>query len=112
MKINKNSSLKPVSRISRYFQLTKRKKIDSGIDFEGDMMELVKFDRGGLNSIIEFYNIWQRKRNVPEDFLLLRYEDLHQSPEDNLTKLLHFLGMDNITEKDVQKAVGFAQFKT
>lgn len=58
--------------VSLYFQKTKRVH-----QYTGSLSEFLYREQGSFNSLLHFYNIWAKNRNVPEDFLLLRYEEIH-----------------------------------
>ena len=61
--------------VSCYFQATRRKSL-----FHGTISEFIRSDKYGIRKIVAFNRIWHAARNVPEAFLLVRYEDLHVAP--------------------------------
>jgi len=91
--------------VSSYFQKTKR-----NYNFEGSMSEYVKERRGGIETIIDFYNIWAQSRNVPKDFLLVRYEDMQEDTASELRRVLEFIGVEGVSEENIQKAVELCSF--
>lgn len=91
--------------VSSYFQKTKR-----NINYEGTLEEYVYEPVGSLESIIEFYNIWARNRDVPADFLLMTYEDMHADTVAELRRLVEFLGLEGISDAILERAVDFCSF--
>ena len=91
--------------VSSYFQATKRTN-----KFKGSIAEFVRSETFGVKKIITFYNIWHANQNVPRDFLLLHYEDMHHSPAEALVNTLCFIGVKQIEDPIVQEAVAFASF--
>jgi hypothetical protein len=91
--------------ISYYFQVTKRRD-----KYTGNISDFIRSDKYGIKKILSFYNIWQENMNVPKEFLLLRYEDMHKNPGEVLAKTMKFLGCDGVDEYTIRKAVDFASF--
>ena len=61
--------------VSSYFQKKKRRN-----KYNGELFDYVHEEVGSLESLLRFYNIWARNRHIPKDFLLVRYEDMHEDP--------------------------------
>lgn len=91
--------------VSHYFQATKR--VGS---FNGSMSDFIRHDKYGATKIITFYNIWYENMSKPKGFLLVRYEDMHKSPEKITASVLSFLGLDYIEEDIIRTAVEFTTF--
>jgi hypothetical protein len=91
--------------VSSYFQATKRVN-----RFHGPITNFVRDDRFGINKIVTFYNLWQQNQRVPSEFMLLRYEELHQDPANTLRRTLHFMNVTSVDEQVIQTAVAFASF--
>lgn len=92
--------------VSMYYQATRRDH-----RFGGDIGEYVRCRRGSVASMIRFYSIWWSERQVPADFMLLRYEDLHAGAEAELRRVLAFVGVDGVSDAVVREAVRFAGFE-
>lgn len=92
--------------VSCYFQATKRVG-----GYSGDISDFIRDDRFGVMKIITFYNIWHDNMSTPKDFLLIRYEDLHENPGKILSATLKFIGLDALEDDITRKAVEFAGFK-
>jgi hypothetical protein len=91
--------------VSSYFQATKR----TG-KFDGSISSFIRTDRFGVKKVVTFYNIWHNNRHVPDEFILLSYEEMHRNPADALIKTLCVLGADGIDRATVEQAVEFARF--
>lgn len=109
--------------VSLYFEKSKRLK--SYIDGEklehSDLAERIKPYEdnlhnflyepvGSFETILNYYNIWEKNRHIPESFLLVRYEDIHQNPQRELRRILDFIEMSAVTDEVIDKAVKFASF--
>jgi hypothetical protein len=91
--------------VSHYFQATKR--VGS---FNWSMSDFISHDKYGAMKIITFYNIWYENMCKPKDFLLVRYECIHNWAEEILSSVLSFLGLDYIEEDIIKTSVEFAHF--
>jgi hypothetical protein len=97
--------------VSWYFELSRRKKFYQWeVPFKGTISEFIRDDSYGLQRIIHYYSIWEKNQSVPERFLLLRYEDLHENPHSELERVLGFFDIATSTEI-VDKAVAYAGFE-
>ena len=91
--------------VSAYFQMTRREH-----RYRGDLASFLRCPRGSVSTILEFFNIWARNRWLPRDFLLIRYEDLHRDPVQELSRVLAFAGVADVAEDVLAAAVEFARF--
>lgn len=91
--------------VSSYFQKAKR-----NYNYEGTFSEYVHERCGGIETIVEFYNIWAQNRAVPDDFLLVTYEDMHDAADQQLRRVLDFLDLPKISEEVVAGAVHACSF--
>ncbi|MEX1081491.1 MAG: sulfotransferase domain-containing protein [Halofilum sp. (in: g-proteobacteria)] len=91
--------------VSSYFQKLKR-----NYNYEGSMQEYLKERRGGVESIVEFYNIWADQISVPDDFLLVTYEDLHADTAGELRRVLQFVGLPEVGDDAIVQAVESCSF--
>jgi hypothetical protein len=104
--------------VSSYFEMKKRGELfgENPYEkhkpvFEGDLSEFIEQSRGGFDTILRYYNIWAANRDIPEGFLLMRYEDLKRDPAGELRRVLDFLGLQSIDDVAIQEAVSFASFE-
>ena len=99
--------------ISNYFQFMKRgRKQLSGVpDYQGDLSSYLRYELGSLDSMIRFYNIWAQNRHVPLGFLLISYEGLHEDTARELRRVLDFIGLDDVDDWTIKRAVEFARFE-
>lgn len=77
--------------------------------YEGNISDFIYEDAGGLKTILNYYNIWERNRQIPKDFLLVRYEDLHENPHGELRRVLEFLEVQ-YREEVISEAVNYSAF--
>ncbi len=91
--------------VSNYFQATQRNKI-----YQGTISQFIRDEKWGAKKVIAFYNLWHRNKNIPLDFLVVRYEDIHQDPFSQLKKILTFCGIRGIDKGIIKKSVLFASF--
>ncbi|MGJ8653980.1 MAG: sulfotransferase domain-containing protein [Opitutaceae bacterium] len=93
--------------VSCFFQATRRKS-----RYEGDIHTFLRSDTHGIRKIIRYYQIWNENKGVPESFTLLRYEDMHESPNESLRTALNYLGADKVSDAEIQDAIEFASFES
>ena len=84
--------------VSHFHQITKR-SVNPFI-FE-NISEFIRDEVLGFNRIIHYYNLWYNNRNIPEEFLLVRYEDLLQNGVVELLRIDSFLKL-NICDSKVK----------
>lgn len=111
--------------VSVYFQMKKRLSVDPSVPrrrealkgvysrmfpYEGDLASYIREDVGGFETIIHFYNIWAENRHVPRAFLLVEYEQLHQDALGVLRGICDFVGLPNVSDTTLEKAVAFTSF--
>ena len=95
--------------VSCYFHATRRTKRKDKL-YSGTLSDMIRSDRYGARKVISFYNIWHGQREVPKEFMLIRYEDMHEKTDEVLAQVLHFLGAKNIEHHIIETAVQFASF--
>jgi hypothetical protein len=61
---------------------------------EISVYDFVKDDNQGLSHIIEFMNAWARELPRIRQLLVVRYEDLRAHPEQEMARIVEFLGME------------------
>lgn len=79
--------------------------------FEGSLPEFIQQPRGGFDTLLTYYNIWAQNRHLPQDFLLVRYEDMKANPGAELRRVLDFLGLQAISQATIDEAVDYASFE-
>lgn len=104
--------------ISSYFEMTRRGKLfgenpyeKRQAVFEGSLQEFIDARVGGYDTLLAYYNIWAANRDVPEGFLLVRYEDLKADPPGQLSRVLKFIDLGEVTDAEIAEAVGYASFE-
>lgn len=94
--------------VSYFFHATKR--IPEFTNYTGSISEFIRSQGYGIKKLIAFYQLWYKNKNIPEDFLLIRYEDMHKDPHKVLKKVLEFMGAKDIREEVIENAVNFGRF--
>lgn len=90
--------------VSLYFQMTKRadKKYKNIHSF-------FRNEKYGIKRVLKFYQIWEKNKNVPKDFLLITYEDLHKNTLKELKRVIDFLDV-KVSDKKLKSVIKFADF--
>lgn len=97
--------------ISSYFEKTRRDFVyRNQKKYEGTLSQYVNESVGGFETLLAYYNIWFENRNIPRKMLLVRYEDMHASPERELGRVLQFVGIKNVHDSLIAGAVVFSSF--
>ena len=104
--------------VSSYFEMKNRGHLfgDNPYEkrkavFEGSLSEFILRETGGFETILSYYNIWASNRQVPRDFLLVRYEDMKAEPCKELRRVIDFLGLHVIPDAILVEAVEYASFE-
>ena len=92
--------------ISYYYHLTSRQK-----QFDGSLSEFIRDPSYGTNKVIFALNVWYQNKSRYSDFLMIRYEDLHKRPHEELKKILRFLDLSDVSEATIKEAVNYASFE-
>ena len=103
--------------VSSYFEEQKRSHLfrenindRTQPDFVRSIHDFIFGQRGGIDTILKYYNIWAKNRSLAQDFLLIRYEDMQADSPRELRRTLSFLGLGNIDDATIHDAVNFASF--
>lgn len=92
--------------VSAYYQKTKR-----NINYTGSLAEYVYEPVGSVETNVEFYNIWAENKHVPDAFLLVTYEDLHEDCPRVLRSVIDFIGLPGVSDDVIEKAVDDCSFE-
>lgn len=95
----------------RSFWWFQKKRRETHTPFSGSLSDFLKEDIGGFDTIIRYYNIWAENKNLPKEFMIVRYEDMKKDPNTVLRKVLDFVGLECITDAEVADAVEYAKFE-
>lgn len=91
--------------VSYYFECTKRKKTN----YSGPISDFIKQDFT-LKRHINYINLWyDEMKRRPKEIILVRYEDMHKDPANQLTRVLKFLNVP-ATDEIVKEAVEYGSF--
>ena len=85
--------------VSHFHQVTKRAKNPFVFN---SISDFVKDDVLGFKRIIQYYNLWFFQKDIPKDFLLIKYEDLLNQGVDTLSEINKFFNID-ITKDKIEK---------
>jgi hypothetical protein len=91
--------------VSMYFERSRRERA-----FSETLSEFLRERRGSLDTILAWYNAWERCRSVPSALLVVRYEDLRRDTEREARRVLGFLGVA-VSEENLREAIAFASFE-
>ena len=84
----------------------------SGRDpFQGSMTELLHSPRLGVRAVVTVMNGWLDRFSRLPRFRLVRYEDLRADPVGQFRDLLRFLGVRQVDEEVLARAVAFGSFE-
>lgn len=92
--------------VSSYFHATKRIH-----KFSKSLPEFIRSPKYGIRKIMNFYKIWYDQQTIPKDFLLIRYEEMHQDTVACIRSVLEFIETTNIPEQVINNAIEFCQFE-
>ena len=92
--------------VSFYFQTTKRR----GRENFKTIHEFIRDRQFGIKKILRFHKIWHQNRNIPLEFMVVKYEDMHKDPKGSLKRVLAFLGVEKIKDSALEDAVNFGSF--
>jgi len=90
--------------VSMYFQRTRRDE-----NFSGSVSDFVFGRVGGFETLLYFYKSWMESLPDISESLLVKYEDMKISPQQELSSVLSFMGFDPDPEL-VQAAVQASSF--
>lgn len=91
--------------VSMYFERSRREQA-----YSKSLHEYLQEPKGSLQTILAYYNIWAAARDVPNRLHLIRYEDLQADTANELGRLLEFVGINDISDTNLEDAVQFASF--
>jgi len=90
--------------VSYFYQLAHRER-----RYHCNLSQFIRDPQVGLLKIITFYNHWAAAASTPHAFHLVRYEDLHASPEQELARIVRFFGLP-VDTNALSEAVSYAHF--
>lgn len=95
--------------VSHYFQSTRRPK-KQGEYYDKDISAFIREPFFGIDAILKFYNVWAAQRHLPNNFLLVKYEDMWQDTKKEIQRVCKFVGLNDISNNVMEEAVNFASF--
>lgn len=94
--------------VSAYFQVTKRMKL---YEENIPISDFIRDEANGIRKIVAFYNLWDEHKEVPQNFLLLTYEEMHHDTVSSLLKILDFLHIKDVDPHRLTKIVELYRFE-
>lgn len=92
--------------VSSYFQATRRDGV-----FQGTLSEFVRDKCFGVKKILRFNKIWFENQNIPNKFMMLSYEEMHNNTKQSLSHVMRFLGKKRINSNAISVAVEKCSFE-
>lgn len=104
--------------VSGFFQKSRRHKLRSEEErikkkkpvYTKSLKDYVYEEVGGIDSLIKFYNIWWDQNTEPQDFKLIKYEDLMHSTLSEVKSILDFIGIEEVDTELLNKVIEDASF--
>eukprot|EP01104_Vermistella_antarctica_P011133 TRINITY_DN3074_c0_g1_i1.p1 TRINITY_DN3074_c0_g1~~TRINITY_DN3074_c0_g1_i1.p1 ORF type:complete len:441 (+),score=119.32 TRINITY_DN3074_c0_g1_i1:432-1754(+) len=97
--------------VSTYYERHDREKLKDR-KYNGELRDFLYEEVGSFKTIVTFFRLWHEEcRRWANTHMLMRYEDLHEAPEDELRRLFDYLGIGEIEEKVLWKAVSESTFQ-
>lgn len=90
--------------VSYYFECTQRSQV-----FSGSLSEFIRHEHFGIAKAVSFLNGWHEQRKTPQNLLILKYEDMVQSPLSEFIKAIDFLSFP-VSIKAAKKATEYGHF--
>jgi len=79
--------------------------------YRGTMKQFVREESGSFDTLLEYYNVWERSRHRMKSFMLLKYEDLRRDTPGRMRELCDFVGLGAVPDATIAEAVEFAKFE-
>lgn len=92
--------------VSCYFQAKNRIKV-----FDGTISEFIRDERYGVNKYLCFYKVWEQQMNVPSQFKIITYEDMHNNTETIVRSVCDLIGINDLTDAEIQETVQYSSFE-
>lgn len=90
--------------VSCYREMAGRKGM-----YRGSLPEFIRSSHFGIKKVLTFYNIWHANRGVPEQFVLVRYDDIYKDPRSVLRKVLAVIGLTEIDDELIETVVTYSK---
>ncbi len=91
--------------VSGYMMASRRRKL-----FYGSLSDFLRDERHGLEKILHFNRTWYESRSQLADFLLVRYERLHEEPQAVLERILRFTDQQ-VDTAAIAETIEFCRFE-
>ena len=75
--------------VSSWYHLRYREHI-----YQTELPTFIRDELVGVEKIVSFMNMFVENKDVPSNFLLMTYEDLHGKPRESFRSLMQFMGIE------------------
>lgn len=96
--------------ISSYFHKKFRNEFSGDVNYNKSLTEFLTEGKSVLDVFLKYYQKFYNCKNKARKILLIRYEDFHDKPHLELTKICEFIGIKEINQNNIKKAVEFSSF--
>ena len=79
--------------------------------FEGTLEEMISSDRYGIDKYLKFYHAWHAARDLPSEYLMVRYEDLKADTRRIIREALPLAGIADVSEELLSDVLHFGSFE-
>ena len=97
--------------VSLYLQITRRDPNATAELKQRSVSDMLRHRRFGVRAIIKTMNDWLNEFAGRDNFILVRYESLRESPAEHFRSLLAFLGESEPEMPIFQEALEFSRFE-
>jgi hypothetical protein len=94
--------------VAFYFHIANLQK--SYRSFSGTLSEFVRHSEYGARRMLTFLKIWERHSGLPDRFLHVRYEDLHNAPFESFGRLFELLLDERVNDDHLRDAIACGSF--
>jgi hypothetical protein len=103
----------PRDVVVSWFFHTQNRKVKDFPDMKADSLsDYLHNERGGLKTIVEFFNIWMEASEAPQSFMLMKYEELKKNTLGEVRRFFDFLECSEfIPDEAIQKSIDYNSFE-
>lgn len=78
--------------------------------YTGTLSEFIRKDFDGLRTIIDYYNIWARSRDIPSDLEFVMYESMREETVASLRQVVRYCGFQDVSDDVLENAAAEYEF--
>jgi len=92
--------------VSWFFHYQHRLEADRKFPAPDDIYDFTFGERGGLASLVKFFNIWMENRHIPKQYMLLTYEALREDTYQRMQEVLSLMELNQfISESNLRTSI-------